>query len=101
MTVIERFVCHLVDTNQVIMSARVSMSWYPISLLIAVMLNAYLINAAVYSPFSMESEPAEYEYPEPAAYWNWRRPVHGRVGPSATPEGRVNKKSFLLDSRLG
>ncbi|TPP64462.1 hypothetical protein FGIG_09773, partial [Fasciola gigantica] len=72
-----------------------------ISLLIAVLLNAYLINAAVYSPFSMESEPAEYEYPEPAAYWNWRRPVHARVGPSATTEGRVDKKSFLLDSRLG
>lgn len=78
-----------------------------ISLIMVVLLNAYLTSATIYTPYQMDSEPVVYDYDhaEPGAYWNVRRPIISRIGPSPIASGRVigrvNKKSFLLDSRLG
>ncbi|KAA0185129.1 hypothetical protein FBUS_01253 [Fasciolopsis buskii] len=85
------------------MAATMSPSFRMISLLMLVLLNAYLTSAAVYNPYQMDSEPIDYDYDyvEPGAYWNVRRPIRNRVGPSPIERGRLNKKSFLLDSRLG
>ncbi|KAA0185137.1 hypothetical protein FBUS_01254 [Fasciolopsis buskii] len=85
------------------MSATNTSPYRLISLLMLVLLNAYPMRAETYTPYQMDSEPIVYDYDhvEPGAYWNVRRPIHSRIGPSPIASGRVNKKSFLLDSRLG
>ncbi|VDP79227.1 unnamed protein product [Echinostoma caproni] len=83
-------------------------SYLNATLLLMSLFSIVLVKTSLAEPIqhaipSMEPELIEYDYPEPAyrPYYAWRRAFDGRFRPGPHADGRLNKKSFLLDSRLG